>query len=126
VVDPEDPSGLKRLRSRLHDDSWGLVDTVELNLSGYYNGEKGVFEYVDTLSIVWTSDAFASVIAPNDSVVQLKELLISVMDMDRLKPEFLYPVRCIRIDDPKHIMDNPESDLITYYNNMRQLPYLYR
>ena len=126
VVDPEDPSGLKRLRSRLHDDSWGLIDTVELNLSGYYNGEKGVFEYVDTLSIVWTSDAFASVIAPNDSVVQLKELLISVMDMDRLKPEFLYPVRCIRIDDPKHIMDNPESDLITYYNNMRQLPYLYR
>ena len=38
VVDPEDPSGLKRLRSRSHDGSWGLVDTVELNLSGYYNG----------------------------------------------------------------------------------------
>ena len=65
-------------------------------------------------------------IAPNDSVVQLKELLISVMDMDRLKPEYLYPIRCIRIDDPKHIMDNPDSGMILYYNNMRQLPYLYR
>ena len=126
VVDPEDPSGLKRLRSRSHDDSWGLVDTVDLNLSGYYNGEKGVFEYVDTLSIVWTSDAIATVIVPNDTALRHWELLKFIVEEERLKPEFLYPVRCIRIDDPKHIMDNPESDLILYYNNMRQLPYLYR
>lgn len=125
VVDPEDPSGLKRLRSRSHD-TWGLVDTVDLNLSGYYNGEKGVFEYVDTLSIVWTSDAIASVIVPNDTALRHWELLKSIVEEERLKPEYLYPVRCIRIDDPKHIMDNPESDLILYYNNMRQLPYLYR
>ena len=125
VVDPEDPSGLKRLRSRSHD-TWGLVDTVDLNLSGYYNGEKGVFEYVDTLSIVWTSDAIASVIVPNATASRHWELLKSIVEEERLKPEYLYPVRCIRIDDPKHIMDNPESDLILYYNNMRQLPYLYR
>lgn len=126
VVDPEDPSGLKRLRTRLQNGSWGLVDTVELNLSGYYNGEKGAFEYVDTLSIVWTSDAIASVIVPNDTALRHWELLKSIVEEERLKPEYLYPVRCIRIDDPKHIMDNPESDLIAYYNNMRQLPYLYR
>lgn len=126
VVDPEDPSGLKRLRTRLQNGSWGLVDTVELNLSGYYNGEKGAFEYVDTLSIVWTSDAIASVIVPNDTALRHWELLKSIVEGERLKPEYLYPVRCIRIDDPKHIMDDSESDLVTYYNNMRQLPYLYR
>ena len=126
AVDPQDPSGLARLRSRPHDGTRGWVDTLDLNLSGFYNPEKGAFEYVDSLSVVWTSDGYASVISPNGYGEQEKAWTAEAMKPDRMNPLYHYPVRCIRIDDPRHKMDSPESGMVTYYNNMRMLPYLYR
>ena len=126
VVDPLDPSGLKRLRSRLHEKNWGLVDTVELNLSGFYNTDKSIFELVDSLSIVWTAEGFPTVIVPNNYTEEEKKLASFVLTVGFMKPEYYYPIRCIRIDDPNHKMDSPKSNLTTYYNNMRELPYLYQ
>ena len=125
-IDSADPSGLKSLRSHLHEKNNGLVENLELNLSGFYNIETERFEYVDSLSIVWTSDAFATVIPPNDYSEDVKKWATEAMDICRLKPENLYPIRCIRIDDPKHIMDDPKSGMETYYHNMRMLPYLFK
>ena len=44
----------------------------------------------------------------------------------KLFHDYFYPIRCIRIDDPHHKMDSPESDMVLYYDNMRGLPYLFR
>jgi len=126
TIDVEDPSGLRRLRSRPHDGTVGLVDTVDLNLSGYYDVEKESFVYVDSLSVVWTMGGFASVIVPNRVTEEEKAWVSKAMVKEFLKPEHMYPIRCIRIDDPKHIMDRPESGMTRYYNNMQWLPYLYR
>jgi len=127
VIDRQDPSGLKSLRARPHDGTRGWVDTVDLNLSGFYNVDKEAFEYVDSLSVVWTSDAIATVITPNDCDEQQRAWVGDVMStMERLKPYYLYPIRCIRIDDPHHKMDDLQSGMVTYYNNMRGLPYLFR
>ena len=127
VVDPEDPSGLRRLRARPHDGTLGWVDTVDLNLSGFYNIEKGAFEFVDSLSVVWTADAFATVIMPNAPTEEQKVWAADAMSSyARLKPDNLYPVRCIRIDDPNHNMDTKRANMQTYYHNMRMLPYLFR
>jgi uncharacterized protein (TIGR02145 family) len=126
VVDRSDPSGLKRLRARLHEETYGWVDTVELDLSGFYNNEKDSMEFVDSLSVVWTGDGFPTVIVPNhytkEQQNEIKETLRGIL----LKQDYYYPIRCIRIDDPNHKMDSQESNMTTFYNNMRQLPYLYR
>ena len=127
VVDPDDPSGLRRLRARPHDGTWGWVDTVDLNLSGFYNVDKKAFEFVDSLSVVWTGDAMATVIMPNDPTDEQKAWAADAMSSySRLSPENLYPLRCIRIDDPNHNMDSERSNMHTYYHNMRMLPYLFR
>ena len=126
TIDPRDPSGIVRLRSRPHDGTLGWVDTLDLNLSGFYNTETKSFEYVDSLSVVWTSDGFATVISPNNYTEEEKEWTAAAMKFGRMKPNYLYPVRCIRIDDPHHKMDDAQSDMVTYYNNMRMLPYLFR
>ncbi len=125
-VDSADPSGLKRLRSRLLEKNYGFVDTLELNLSGFYNVETERFEYVDSLSVVWTSDGFATVVPPNDYSEDERKWGTAAMGICKMKPENLYPIRCIRIDDPKHIMESPEYKMVTYYHNMRMLPYLFR
>ena len=127
VVDPDDASGLRRLRARPHDGTLGWVDTVYLNLSGFYNIKKGAFEFVDSLSVVWTGDAFATVIMPNAPTEEQKAWAADAMSAyDRMKVDNLYPVRCIRIDDPNHNMDTQKANMETYYNNMRMLPYLFR
>lgn len=127
VVDPKDPSGLSRLRARPHDGTLGWVDTVDLNLSGFYNIEKGAFEFVDSLSVVWTGDAFATVIMPNNPTEEQRAWAADAMSsFTRMKIDNLYPVRCIRIDDPNHNMDSKKANMETYYNNMRMLPYLFR
>lgn len=127
VVNPEDPSGLRRLRARPHDGTLGWVDTVDLNLSGFYDIKKGAFEFVDSLSVVWTADAFATVIMPNDPTEEQKAWAADAMSSyARMKVDNLYPVRCIRIDDPNHNMDTKKANMETYYNNMRMLPYLFR
>jgi uncharacterized protein (TIGR02145 family) len=126
VVDSSDPSGLKRLRARLHEETYGHVDMVELNLSGYYNSDKKTFEFVDSLSVVWTDGGFPTVIVPNYYTKEQQERVKETLRGILLKQDYYYPVRCIRIDDPNHMMDSQESNLTTYYNNMRQLPYLYR
>ena len=68
-----DPSGLERLRARRHEKSFGWVDTVELNLSGYYNPEKRSFEFLDSLSVVWTDEGFPTVIVPNHYTKEQQE-----------------------------------------------------
>ena len=125
AVDKQDPSGLKRLRSRFHDGPLNFIDTIYLNLSGFYNVEKETFEFVDSLSIVWTSDGFASVIFPDDFSTEENALSHAAIEKGRMKPEDFYPVRCIRIDDPHHKMDGPKSNMIRHYNRTRELPYLY-
>lgn len=126
VVDPSDPSGLKRLHARLHEETYGYVDMVELNLSGYYNSDKKTFEFVDSLSVVWTGDGFPTVIVPNHYTKEQQDGVKETLRGILLKQDYYYPVRCIRIDDPNHKMDSQESNMTTFYNNMRQLPYLYR
>lgn len=126
VVDPLDPSGLRRLRARRHEASLGWVDTVELNLSGYYNPEKKAFEFVDSLSVVWTAEGVPTVIVPNNSTEEEQKGALNVLTGILVQQDFYYPIRCIRIDDPNHKMDSPESNMTTFYNNMRELPYLYR
>lgn len=126
VVDSLDPSGLERLRARRHEKSFGWVDTVELNLSGYYNPEKRSFEFLDSLSVVWTDEGFPTVIVPNHYTEEQQEGIKETLRGFILEQDYYYPIRCIRIDDPNHKMDSPESNMTTYYNNMRQLPYLYR
>jgi len=103
-----------------------FADELRVNLSGFYNTETKSFEYVDSLSVVWTSDGFATVISPNNYTEEEKEWTAAAMKFGRMKPNYLYPVRCIRIDDPHHKMDDAQSDMVTYYNNMRMLPYLFR
>ena len=124
-VDSADLSGLKRLRSHSRDVALGLVDSIPLNLSGFYNVETERFEYVDSLSVVWTSDAFATVIPPNGYSEEEKKWTTAAMETCKMKPENLYPIRCIRIDDPKHIMDTKEYNMETFFHNMRMLPYLF-
>ena len=126
VVDSLDPSGLKRLRAHLHEETYGWVDTVELNLSGFYNNEKDSMEFVDSLSVVWTDDGFPTVIVPNSYTKEQQDGIKETMRGILLKQDYCYPIRCIRIDDPNHMMDSQKSNMTTYYNNMRQLPYLYR
>jgi len=126
VVDSLDPSGLKRLRARLHEETYGYVDMVELNLSGYYNSDKDTMEFVDSLSVVWTGDGFPTVIVPNHYTKEQQEGVKETMRGILLKQDYYYPIRCIRIDDPNHMMDSQKSNMTTFYNNMRQLPYLYR
>ena len=126
VVDSLDPSGLKRLRARLHEKTYGWVDTVELNLSGYYNRDKDTMEFVDSLSVVWTADGFPTVIVPNNYTEEQQKGVMETLRGFILEQDHYYPIRCIRIDDPHHKMDSQESNMTTYYNNMRQLPYLYR
>ena len=126
VVDSLDPSGLKRLRAHLHEETYGWVDTVELNLSGFYNSDKDTMEFVDSLSVVWTGDGFPTVIVPNSYTKEQQDGIKETMRGILLKQDYYYPIRCIRIDDPNHMMDSQKSNMTTYYNNMRQLPYLYR
>lgn len=126
VIDSLDPSGLKKLRLHPHDGILGWVDTVELNLSGFYNSDKETFEYVDSLSVVWTADGFATVIMPNNYTEEEKKWATNALTYNHMKQEYFYSIRCIRIDDPHHNMDSPKSSMTTYYDNMRMLPYLFR
>ena len=83
-------------------------------------------EFVDSLSVVWTGDGFPTVIVPNHYTKEQQEGVKETLRGILLKQDYYYPIRCIRIDDPNHMMDSRESNMTTFYNNMRQLPYLYR